>query len=73
VQLIAVRDTNSAMKALARARELGYKTAYREKLDVNNGTVTRVRVGPYKDKAFAEKIRNKLATQEFEAVVVPIK
>jgi DedD protein len=73
VQLIAVRDTNSAMKALARARELGYKTAYREKLDVANGTVTRVRVGPYKDKAFAEKIRNKLATQEFEAVVVPIK
>ncbi len=73
VQLLAVRDTNSAMKALARARELGYKTAYREKLDVANGTVTRVRVGPYKEKAFAEKIRNKLATQEFEAVVVPIK
>jgi DedD protein len=73
VQLIAVRDSNSALKALARARGLGYKTAYREKLDVSNGTVTRVRVGPYKEKAFAEKIRNKLATQEFEAVVVQVK
>jgi DedD protein len=73
VQLIAVRDANSAMKALARARELGYKTAYREAIDVANGKVTRVRVGPYKEKAFAEKIRNKLATQEFEAVVVQIK
>lgn len=73
VQLIAVRDSNSAMKALARARELGYKTAYREAIDVSNGKVTRVRVGPYKEKAFAEKIRNKLATQEFEAVVVQIK
>jgi DedD protein len=73
VQLLAVRDSNSAMKALARARELGYKTAYREAIDVSNGKVTRVRVGPYKEKAFAEKIRNKLATQEFEAVVVQIK
>ncbi len=73
VQLLAVRDGGSAQKALARARELGYKTAYREKLDVANGQVTRVRVGPYKEKAFAEKIRNKLIAQEFEAVVVPIK
>ena len=73
VQLLAVRDGGSAQKALARARELGYKTAYREKLDVANGQVTRVRVGPYKEKEFAEKIRNKLIAQEFEAVVVLIK
>jgi DedD protein len=73
VQLIAVRDLESAKAVLGKARELGYNTAYRERVDVSNGVVNRVRVGPYKDKAFAEKIRAKLATQNFEPVLVQVK
>ncbi len=73
VQLIAVRDADSAREVLEKARKLGYNTAYRETIDVSNGKVTRVRTGPYKEKAFAEKIRNKLATEGFEPVVIAIK
>jgi DedD protein len=73
VQLIAVRDQSSAMKVLEQARGHGYKSAYREVIDVSNGKVTRVRTGPYKDKAFAEKTRNALEAKGFEAVVVQIK
>lgn len=74
VQLIAVRDAVNAQKVLERARSLGYKTAYREKIDVAGGNVvTRVRTGPYKDKARAEQIQTKLKAEGFDAVVVAIK
>jgi DedD protein len=74
VQLVAVRDADNAQKVLERARSLGYKTAYREKIDVTGGgVVTRVRTGPYKDKATAERISGKLKAEGFEAVVIAIK
>jgi DedD protein len=71
VQLIAVRDASAAKETYDKARALKFPT-YTETLDVTNGKVTRVRVGPYDTKAAAEKARAKLAQSGFEAKVITL-
>jgi cell division septation protein DedD len=73
VQLVAVRDAANAQKVLNNLRELGYKSAYREKIDVTNGQVIRVRTGPYKEKATAERVHKELKEKGFDATIVAIK
>jgi DedD protein len=46
--------------------------AYTEQITVSNGTVTRVRVGPYDGKPAAEKARAKLAQAGLEAKVITL-
>lgn len=71
VQLVAVRDPASAKQVFEKARALKVP-AYTEQLVVSNGTVTRVRVGPYDDKKSAEAARAKLAKAGFEAKVITL-
>ena len=71
IQLIAVRDANVAKQMHDRAKALKFP-AYTEKIDVSNGTVTRVRVGPYGTKQLAESARAKLAQAGFEAKVLTL-
>ncbi len=71
VQVIAVRDPAAAKQAYDRAKSLKFPV-YTEKIDVSNGTVTRVRVGPYDGKQAAESARARLAQVGFEAKVVTL-
>ncbi len=71
VQLIAVRDASAAKETYDKARALKFPT-YTETLDVANGKVTRVRVGPYDTQQAAEKARAKLAQSGFEAKVITL-
>jgi DedD protein len=71
VQLVAVRDATAAKETYDKARALKFPT-YTETLDVANGKVTRVRVGPYDTKDAAEKARAKLAQSGFEAKVITL-
>jgi len=71
VQVIAVRDPAAAKQAYDRAKSLKFPV-YTEKIDVSNGVVTRVRVGPYDSKQAAEAARGKLAQAGFEAKVVTL-
>ena len=71
VQLIAVRDIAAAKEASDKARALKFQT-YSETIDVSNGKVTRVRVGPYDTKQAAENARAKLAQAGFEAKVITL-
>jgi DedD protein len=71
VQLIAVRDPETARQAFEKAKSLKF-SAYTEKLTVPNGVVTRVRVGPYDSKQAAENARAKLAQAGFEAKVITL-
>jgi DedD protein len=71
VQLVAVRDAAAAKETYDKARSLKFPT-YTETLDVANGKVTRVRVGPYDTKDAAEKARAKLAQSGFEAKVITL-
>lgn len=71
VQLVAVRDPASAKQVYEKAKALKVP-AYTEQLVVSNGTVTRVRVGPYDDKKSAEAARAKLAKAGFEAKVITL-
>jgi DedD protein len=71
VQLVAVRDATAAKETYDKARSLKFPT-YTETLDVANGKVTRVRVGPYDTKDAAEKARAKLAQSGFEAKVITL-
>ena len=64
-----VRDAAVAKSMYERAKSLKF-TAYTEKIDVANGAVTRVRVGPYATKQQAESARAKLAQAGFEAKVL---
>ncbi|MCS6997330.1 MAG: SPOR domain-containing protein [Casimicrobiaceae bacterium] len=71
VQIIAVRDAAAAKAVADRARGLKYPV-YTEKIDVANGVVTRVRVGPYDTKQAAEAARARLARDGFETRVVAL-
>jgi DedD protein len=71
IQVIAVRDAAVAKQMYDRAKSLKFPT-YTEKIDVTNGTVTRVRVGPYATKQQAESARAKLAQAGFEAKVLTL-
>ena len=71
IQVIAVRDVAVAKLMYERAKSLKFP-AYTEKIDVTNGTVTRVRVGPYATKLQAESARAKLAQAGFEAKVLTL-
>lgn len=71
VQIIAVRDPAAAKMVADRARGLKYPV-YTERIDVANGVVTRVRVGPYDTKQAAEAARARLARDGFEAKVVTL-
>ena len=71
VQVIAVRDPTAAKQAYDRVKALKFP-AYTEKIDVSNGVVVRVRVGPFDGKQAAETARAKLAQAGFEAKVVTL-
>ena len=71
IQVIAVRDAAVAKQMYERAKSLKFP-AYTEKIDVTNGTVIRVRVGPYATKPQAESARAKLAKAGFEAKVLTL-
>jgi DedD protein len=71
VQLIAVRDAAAAKDTFNKAKSLKFPV-YTESLDVSNGTVTRVRVGPYDTRQAAENARAKLAQAGFEAKVITL-
>jgi DedD protein len=71
VQVIAVRDAVAAKESYDKARALKFPT-YTETIDVANGKVTRVRVGPYDTPQAAEKARAKLAQSGFEAKVITL-
>ncbi len=71
VQVIAVRDPAVARQMHDKARALKFPV-YTEKIDVANGVVTRVRVGPYATKQQAEAARGKLAQAGFEAKVLTL-
>ena len=69
VQVIAVRDPATAKQMYDKAKSLKFPV-YTEKIDVTNGAVIRVRVGPYATKQQAESARAKLAQAGFEAKVL---
>ena len=69
VQVIAVRDPATAKQMYDKAKGLKFPV-YTEKIDVTNGTVIRVRVGPYATKQQAETARAKLVKAGFEAKVL---
>ena len=71
IQVIAVRDPAVAKQMYDRAKSLKLP-AYTEQIDVTNGKVTRVRVGPYATKLQAESARAKLAQAGFEAKVLTL-
>ncbi len=71
IQVIAVRDAAVAKLMYDRAKSLKFP-AYTEKIDVSNGVVIRVRVGPYATKQRAESARAKLAQAGFEAKVLTL-
>ena len=71
IQVIAVRDVAVAKQMYERAKSLKFP-AYTEKIDVSNGVVIRVRVGPYTTKLQAETARAKLAQAGFEAKVLTL-
>ena len=71
VQVIAVRDPAVAKQLFDKAKSLKFPV-YTEKIDVSNGVVTRVRVGPYANKQQAEAARGKLAQAGFEAKVITL-
>ena len=71
IQVIAVRDAAVAKQMYERAKSLKFP-AYTEKIDVSNGVVIRVRVGPYATKQQAEAARAKLAQAGFEAKVLTL-
>jgi DedD protein len=71
VQVIAVRDPAVAKQMFDKAKALKFPV-YTEKIDVTNGVVTRVRVGPYASKQQAEAARGRLAQAGFEAKVLTL-
>ena len=71
VQVIAVRDPLVAKQMYDKAKALKFPV-YTEKIDVTNGVVTRVRVGPYATRQLAETARGKLAQAGFEAKVLTL-
>ncbi len=71
VQVVAVRDAAAARQVHDRAKALKFPV-YTERIDVANGVVIRVRVGPYDNKAAAETARARLAQAGFEAKVVTL-
>ena len=71
VQVIAARDPATAKQMYDKAKGLKFPV-YTEKIDVTNGVVIRVRVGPYATKQQAESARAKLAQAGFEAKVLTL-
>ena len=69
VQVIAVRDPATAKQMYDKAKGLKFPV-YTEKIDVTNGTVIRVRVGPFATTQQAESARAKLVQAGFEAKVL---
>ena len=69
VQVIAVRDAATAKQFYDKAKGLKFPV-YTEKIDVTNGVVIRVRVGPYATRQQAETARTRLAQAGFEAKVL---
>lgn len=71
VQVIAVRDAAVAKQTYDKAKSLKFPV-YTEKIDVANGIVIRVRVGPFNTKQQAESARAKLAQSGLEAKVLTL-
>lgn len=71
VQVIAVRDAAVAKLTYDKAKSLKFPV-YTEKIDVANGIVIRVRVGPFNTKQQAESARAKLAQAGLEAKVLTL-
>lgn len=71
VQVIAVRDPAMAKQTYDKAKSLKFPV-YTEKIDVANGIVIRVRVGPFATKQQAESARAKLAQAGLEAKVLTL-
>ncbi len=71
VQVIAVRDAAVAKQTYDKAKALKFPV-YTEKIDVTNGVVIRVRVGPFGTKQQAESARAKLAQAGLEAKVITL-
>ena len=71
VQVIAVRDPATAKQMYDKAKGLKFPV-YTEKIDVTNGVVIRVRVGPFATKQLAESARVKLAQAGFDAKVLTL-
>ena len=71
VQVIAVRDAAVAKQTYDKAKSLKFPV-YTEKIDVANGIVIRVRVGPFNTKQQAESARAKLAQAGLEAKVLTL-
>jgi DedD protein len=69
VQIGAFSSEDSAMEQLGKASKLGLK-AYTEKIATNNGTKTRVRVGPFANREQAEQALAKLKLNGVEAALV---
>ena len=69
VQVIAVRDPATAKQMYDKAKALKFPV-YTEKIDVTNGVVIRVRVGPFATTQQAESARAKLVQAGFEANVL---
>lgn len=69
VQIGAFSSEESAMEQLGKASKLGLK-AYTEKIATNNGTKTRVRVGPFVNREQAEQALAKLKLNGVEAALI---
>lgn len=71
VQIGAFADQNAATQARARVDKLGVKT-YTQVTDTAAGTRIRVRVGPFQDRADAEKTLSKLKASGVSGVVLTL-
>jgi DedD protein len=70
VQLAVLADAANAIKLRERAKAEGY-SSYTESLQTQEGTRTRVRVGPFPSRDSAEKARDKLKHLAPNGIVVP--
>jgi DedD protein len=69
VQLAALADTSKAQLMASKARDMGIN-AHTETMTGPNGQLTRVRVGPFANRAEADAARQKLAAAGISGVIV---
>lgn len=70
VQLGSFSNKDNAERLAADLRKQGY-AAFLSRLETDNGTLHRVRIGPQKDRAAAEAIAARLAKADHDGQVVP--
>jgi cell division septation protein DedD len=70
VQVASVKDIAAAEALVKKLEQLGYAGFSKMAEVPNKGTWYRVRVGPYRTKAEAEKVRQKLIKDTFQGIVV---